>query len=192
MARPSKLSPEQWAEIERRLAAGEGASALAREFGVNPSQVTRRVTQQSQKVREVAKVVAQAQTALAELPPAQQYHALSLAEKLRSISSSMASGAELAAKNFHRLSSLANTELQKVDDADLPASETSLRVVAGLTKMANDAATTPINLLNANKERIKEDPPDPNAAPLSGVLVVPGLAGSSEEWAKQSHTKETT
>lgn len=187
MARPSKLSPEQWAEIERRIAGGEGVRELAKEFGISPGLISQKgFSKHAKRVQEVAHKVADAQTALAALPVHEQYTALNLADKLRSISNSMASGAELAAKNFHRLSSLANTELQKVDDADLPASEASLRVVAGLTKMANEAATTPINLLNANKDRLREDPPDPNAAPLSGVLVVPGLADNSEAWAAQS------
>ena len=35
MGRPSKLSPKQWAEVERRTAEGEGARALAREFGIS-------------------------------------------------------------------------------------------------------------------------------------------------------------
>lgn len=181
MARPSKLSPEQWTDIERRLSAGASPSALAKEFGVHPSQITRRVSQVSQKVRNVAHKVAEAQTALAELPPQQQYNALSLAEKLRSISNSMASGAELGAKNFHRLSALANTELQKVDDANLNASEASLRAVAVLTKMANDAASSPINLLAANKETVREinapKPEEEAPPPLRPQL-------SREEWLK--------
>lgn len=155
MARPSKLTPEQWEDIARRVAAGEKPADLAREFDVHPSQITRRVSQVSQNVRNVAQQLAHAQTALAELPVAQQYAAQSLAEKLRNISTSLASGAELGAKNFHRLSALANTELQKVDDADPGASEANLKNAAVLTKMANDAAATPINLLAANKDRIK-------------------------------------
>ena len=60
MGRKSKLTPEQWAEIERRLVAGERPSHLAKEFGVNPSQVTRRggkdgLAQKTQKIKEVAR-----------------------------------------------------------------------------------------------------------------------------------------
>lgn len=186
MARPSKLSPAQWQDVEKRLLAGEGASDLAREFGVHPSQITRRVSQVTQKVREVAQKVAIAQTALAELPVAQQYNALSLAEKLRSISNSLASGAELGAKNFHRLSALANTELQKVDDANPASSEGSLKAAAILTKMANDAAMTPINLLAANKETVKringEVEEEEAVEKPRGVLVVPGMMADTAAW----------
>lgn len=153
MARPSKLTPAQWAEIDRRLMDGEQASALAREFGINPSQITRRVSQVTQKVRNVAQSLAKAQTELAELPVAQQYAAVSLAEKLRSISNSLASAAELGAKTAHRLHSLANTEVNKVDDSDPlnPESMDALKGVSTLTKLANDSSQLAVNLLNANK-----------------------------------------
>jgi transposase-like protein len=179
MARPSKLSIEQWSEIERRLAAGEKASDLAREFGVNPSQITRRVTQQSQKVREVAQQVAKAQTALAELPPAQQYNALSLAAKLRSISDSLASAAELGAKTAHRLQALANTEVGKVDDVNPLQSVENLKGVSALTKLANDSASIALNLLAANKDTVKQiNTPEPE--PESLTPLRPQL--TREQW----------
>jgi hypothetical protein len=182
MARPSKLSPEQWAEIERRIVSGEVLRDLAKEFDVSPAAISRKgFTQQSKQVQAVAQQVAEAQTALAELPVAQQYTALSLASKLRNISDSLAAGAELGAKNFHRLSSLANTELQKVDDANPAGSESTLKVVAGLTKMANDAAASPLNLLAANKETVKElNMPKPEDEPLPPLR--PQV--SREEWLK--------
>lgn len=184
MARPSKLTPEQWADIERRLAANEKAADLAREYGVHSSQITRRVTQVSQKVRDVAQQVAQAQTALSSLAPAQQYNALALADKLRNISSSLASAAELGAKTAHRLHALANSEVVKVDDAD-PLSEQSLTALKGvgvLTKLANESASTALNLLAANKDRLKGDAPDPDAPPTSGVLAVPGMMSDAAAW----------
>jgi len=176
MARPSKLSPEQWREIERRHAAGEGASDLAREHGVHPSQITRRVTQVSQKVRNVAQSLAKAQSELAELPVAQQYAAISLADKLRSISSSLASAAELGAKTAHRLHALANAEVAKVDDAEPLQSLDALRGVGVLTKLANDSAQIAVGLLTANRETMREEARPPAAETAqSGVLMVPGV-----------------
>jgi hypothetical protein len=194
MARPSKLTPAQWSEVERRLLSGEGARALGREFGVSEGAIrqrfgtTTRVSTQSAQVQETAQKIADANLALEALPIAQRPIAMDLAELLRSTSLSLGRAAELGAKNSHRLQHLANTELQKVDDATPLSDEKSmvaLKNVAALTKMANDAAATPINLLAANKDRLKEDPPDPNAAPTSGVLVVPGLAADSASWAAQ-------
>lgn len=157
MARPSKLTPAQWEELDRRLAAGEGVRALAGEFGVSPATVSKRgVSKQSKQVAAVAKQVADAQTALAELPVAQQYSALSLAAKLRSISDSLASAAELGAKTSHRLQALANTEVGKVDDTNPLASADSLKGVMVLTRLANESASIALNLMAANKERVQD------------------------------------
>lgn len=182
MGRPSKLTPEQWAEVERRLAGGESASSLAREFGISHSQIARRVSHVSHKVRETAVKVAAAQTALAELPVAQQYSALSLAEKLRNISSSLASAAELGAKTSHRLQALANQQVGKVDDADPMASIAQLRDVGVLTKLANDSASIALNLLSANKEtvtKLNNAQPEEAAPPVRERL-------SLADW-KQAH-----
>ena len=155
MGRKSKLTTEQWSEIERRLSAGEGVRPLAREYGVDPSIISRRISQQSQQVRDVAQQLASAQTALAALPVPQQYNAISLAEKLRSISDNLAAAAQYGAQTAHRLSALANSEVAKVDDAEPLASVENLKGVAALTKLANESATIALNLLSANKEQIK-------------------------------------
>lgn len=171
MARPSKLSPEQWAEVERRAAAGEGVRALAREFGVDEAAIRRRVNPQTPQVRAVAEKLADAQTALAALPIPQQYIAVNLAEKLRNISQSLASAAELGAATAHRLHALANAEVSKVDDAEPLASLENLRSVGVLTKLANESATIPLNLLAANKETVKKLNDDPAAAVPKRVRV---------------------
>ncbi len=189
MARPSKLSPQQWQDIERRLSAGEGASELAREYEVHPSQITRRVSQVSQKVRNVAQNLAKAQTELAELPVPQQYAAVSLAEKLRAISVSLANAAELGAKTAHRLHALANAEVVKVDDADPLKSMDALKGVSVLTKLANDSSQIAVNLLNANRETVKEaNKPQVDEAP-AGVLVVPGVLNEAD-WEKMMAKQE--
>lgn len=156
MGRPSKLSPEQWAEVERRLAEGEPRRALAREFGVDESAIRARVSTQTPRIKAAAQKVVEARQALAELPVAQQYTALSLADKLRSISSSLAAAAELGAKTSHRLHSLANSEVAKVDDAEPMKQLDNLRNVGVLTKLANESAHVALNLLAANKDRVKQ------------------------------------
>lgn len=182
MARPSKLTPAQWAEVDRRLAEGEGVRALAAEFGVSPATISKRgVAKQSKRVQEIARQIADAQTALAELPPSQQYVALSLAEKLRSISQSLASAAELGAKTAHRLHALANSEVEKVDDADPLSTDsiTALKGVGVLTKLANDSASTALNLLAANKETIKrleDEGGEPEPGLPVGALSTEALA----------------
>ena len=101
---------------------------------------------------------------------------LSLAEKLRSISSSLASAAELGAKTSHRLHALANAEVAKVDDAEPLQSLDALRGVGVLTKLANDSAQIAVGLLTANRETMREEARPPAAETAqSGVLMVPGV-----------------
>lgn len=181
MARPSKLSPEQWAEVERRASEGESIRSLARSFGVDESSIRARVSPQTPRVKEVAQKVVEAREALATLPVPQQYVALSLADKLRSISTSLASAAELGAKTAHRLHSLANSQVAKVDDAEPMKSLGELRDVGVLTKLANDSANIAINLLAANRETVQKinAPAEPEEAkePLRQRVTL-------EEWKK--------
>lgn len=174
MARPSKLTPIQWAEIERRAAEGESLSSLAKEFGVGVSTVSARVSRVSETVRKVANQVAEAHTALATLPMRQQVQAMTLAEKLQNISSSLASAAEHGAATAHRLAALANSEVSKIDDAAVlnPASLDAMKGVAALTKLSNEAAATGLNLLAANKKRGEADPADPlDTTPVFNVTL---------------------
>lgn len=157
MARPSKLTPAQWNEVHRRLAEGEGVRKLAAEFGVSPATICKGgVSKQTERVQKVAQKLADAQTSLAELPVRQQHMAVNLADKLRNISTSLASAAELGAATAHRLNALANTEVAKVDDVNPLESIDNLKSVGVLTKLANESAHVALNLLNANKEAVKD------------------------------------
>jgi hypothetical protein len=82
--------------------------------------------------------------------------AVSLAERLRNISASLASAAELGSATAHRLHALANSEVAKVDDAEPMASLDSLRNVGVLTKLANESSHIALNLLASNKERMAQ------------------------------------
>ena len=151
MARPSKLTPDQWQELERKHLSGAGVSALAKEYGISPASVSVRVSKVSETIRNAAQKLADAQTTLAALPVAQQYTAVSLAEKMRSISNSLASAAELGAKTAHRLHALANAEVNKVDDAAPFDNVETLKGVSALTKLANDSSALALGLMSGNK-----------------------------------------
>lgn len=182
MGRPSKLSPAQWVEVERRLLAGETARALGKEFGISEAGIRKKfganqtISAQSSQVRTAAEKIADANNALEALPIAQRGVAIGLAEKLRNISSSLASAAELGARTAHRLQALANTEVAKVDDAEPLASADSLKGVMVLTKLANDSASIALNLLAANKETVQKlhDDTPPDFTPVVVELVAPG------------------
>jgi hypothetical protein len=174
MSRPPALTPQQQDEVRLRLAAGEGQRALAREYNVSEATI-RRLSSHSSRVRTVAEKVAEAQTALAALPIGQQHQALTLADKLRSISNSLAAAAELGAKTAHRLHALANSEVERVDDANPFGSIESLRNVGILTKLANESAATPLSLLAANKgfqpPSETDSPPSIDPAKLSSKAL---------------------
>jgi hypothetical protein len=170
MGRPSKLSPAQWTEIERRLAAGERAADLSREYKISQARISERVSKVSESVADAARKLAVAQTALDALPVAQQYQAMSLAEQLRTMSASLASAATLGAKTAHRLHALANAEVAKVDDADPLNSIESLKGVGVLTKLANESSALAVGLLNANKGQVSagdDDTPSIDVGSLS-------------------------
>ena len=156
MARPSKLKPEQWAEIDRRRLEGESRRSLAREFGISEAAIREREEKigRIETVQQVAAKIVDAERSLAALPVAAQVSAQNLADKLRNISASLASAAELGAKTSHRLQALANSQVAKVDDADPMKSIAELRDVGVLTKLANDSASIALNLLAANKDTV--------------------------------------
>jgi hypothetical protein len=164
MSRPPALTPAQQADVRRRLAAGEGVRPLAREFGVGVATINR-LAEHTERVRKVAEKVAAAQTALAELPPAHQHQALTLAEQLRKVSEDMAAAAVHAAGTARRLHSIASAQANKVNPDDPALSLDELRQVAALTKLANESAAIPLGLMSSNKDRMpSEPPPAPPAA----------------------------
>lgn len=171
MGRKSSLTAEQWIEVERRhLVDGVSINALATEFGVNESSIRRRI-----KPNKVAspsrksplhalaeeKVRLDAQTKrftaqIAELPYANQQIVSDLARKLANISEHLGSAAELSAASAHRLSRMANQQMDLVDDVNPMATANFLQAHAVLQKMANCAMEGPLKLLGANKDMIEE------------------------------------
>lgn len=157
MGRKSKLTSEQWADIDRRILENESIRALSREFGVSDSSIRERRDKlgKSKTVQEVAHKIVEAENSLAALPISAQVSARNLAARLLSISNSLACAAEHGAATSHRLNALANSEVAKVDDANPMASMESLRTVGVLTKLANESANIALNLLSANKDTVK-------------------------------------
>jgi DNA primase catalytic subunit len=170
MGRKSSLTPEQWVEVERRhLVDGESINALAAAYGVNESSIRRRLKANKaepgrksplhvlaeEKVRvdtESKRISAQ----IAELPYAKQMIVSDLARKLTNISEHIGSAAEISAASSHRLSMLANQQLDLVDDVNPLATAAQLKTFEVLQNMANGASQIPMNLLRANKDVIED------------------------------------
>lgn len=184
MGRPSKLSPDQWKEVERRALAGETLRSLAREFGVDEAAIRRRVSPHTPQVRRIAEKLADAQTELAALPVVQQYAALSLADELRQIATSLAGAARAGSDTAHRLAVVANKKVQDLKDSDpLDAKNLeTLKGVAALTKLANEAGAMGAGLLSAHKDRMK--PPQDEEGDGGPVLPTFNLTLTTQEQAK--------
>lgn len=157
MGRKSKLTEEQWAQIGKRLLAGEKHAALAKEFKVDRSAITRRFSHQVSAVKTVANQIVAADVALKSLPFAQQIQAVTLADELKAISTHLAGAAKFGAATAHRLAGIANAKVQEIDDAAPLSSESieALKGVSALTRLANDASNIGVNLLAANKDMVK-------------------------------------
>lgn len=154
--RPPALSVAQQEDVRTRLAAGESASAIAREFRVGEATI-RRLSANSARVREAAETLAHAQAVVAALPVPLQHQAVTLAEKLRAISDSMAAAAVSGADTAKTLHGIANTKARAAAEAIAAgkhdAATDELRAVAALTKIGNDAAAVPLGLISSNKDR---------------------------------------
>lgn len=156
--RPSKLTEKQWEEIAKRVVGGETLSALSKEFGVSKAAISERTGNRSKIVKAAASLIVQTDKALNSLSISERFSAHSLADRLKAISGHLAGAAEFGAATAHRLSGIAHGKVQEIDDAD-PLDESSmesLKGIAVLTRMANDASDIGINLLKANKETVDD------------------------------------
>jgi hypothetical protein len=136
------------------LLEGESGRALAEEFGVSETAIRKKVSSQVSEIKTVANQIATAQTALSKLPISSQISAQTLAQRLMSISNHLASAADYGAATAHRLAGIAHMKVAEIDDA-APLTEDSvqsLKGIAVLSRMANEASEIGVNLLRANKD----------------------------------------
>lgn len=172
MGRKSVLTPEQWAEIERRhLIDGESVNSLAKEFGVNEGTIRKKINPNSSERKgaekplwelaeakiEADRRVRDISDEIATLPISRQKIVNDLATKLTNISGHLASAAEYGAATAHRLAGIAHAKAQEIDDAQPLSDESivSLKGIAALTKLANESSEIGVNLLRANKDEIE-------------------------------------
>lgn len=168
MGRPSKLTEAQWALIQKRMLDGESRRALAKEFGLAESTIRERLSAQVAEIKDVATRIVATERALTSLPLSAQVVAHNLAARLRSISDHLAGAADHGAAIAHRLSGIAAAQVQLIDDADPLCAESieTLKGVSALTRLSNDASTIGMNLLAANKDRVREGERKPVPAGL--------------------------
>ena len=151
MGRKSKLTEKQWHEIERRRLNGETFRALAKEFKVSESALRERISAQAEKIKDVANQLVSAEKALSSLPISAQISAQNYAARIRAMEDNLLGAASNGAATAHRLSALANSEVQKINDAEPLRSAEAIKGVAAMTSLANQSAKIAIDLMAASK-----------------------------------------
>lgn len=155
MARKSKLTEHQWDEIlDKHLKQGISYSALAREYGLSETAVRKRISSNAKKIKDVANQIVKAETSYEELPLSSREKVRSLAEMLKATSRALAGAAECGAETAHRLTKIASKQTEMLNE-EVPDIE-QLKVVAALTKTANEAAVIPLGLVKANSGMVAD------------------------------------
>lgn len=155
MAGKSKLTEYQWAEVEKCLLDGETQEVVSKRFGISRRALAGKMGSRVKAIQDVATQMVDARKTLEVMPIASQINAQTLINRLMNISDHMTSAAEYSARNAHKLSRLATDHLESVDSDTLLNDPNTLRVVTGLTTMANEASKIPLGLINASKEQMQ-------------------------------------
>ena len=167
MARPSKLTPMQWETVYSRLMKGEKAADLAREYGMTKGRISQQFAQRCATVRETAEKLAQVELEVGRMTLTDQIMTRTLADELRAVSNHLVSAAKYGAQVAHRLSGIAASQADLVDDGDPSKSTKELQNIAVLQKIANSSAEVGLKLLGANRELPEDEPPPAKTPQLS-------------------------
>lgn len=154
MGRKSRLTDEQWQDIERRILEGESTRSVAKEYNITEGAVRSKISTQIKDVKTAANQILKTKQLLNALPISTQIKANNLADKLMMISNHLASAAEYGAMTAHKLAGMANAQAEMIDDSNPFATVENMKAVNALTSMANEAGKTAISLLNTNKEQV--------------------------------------
>ena len=153
MGRPSKLDQRQWAEIGRRLAAGERMADLSKEFKISMTTLKERFSKRVSVIREAAVALAEAEVTIERLPISDQISARTLADRLKGMQSDYLDAASMglqASRNLQRLA------LQKSQDLGSAPQPDDIRMLNAIGDTTNKLAQMGTNLLQAHKESTKE------------------------------------
>lgn len=150
MARPSKLTEQEWQTVLQRVMAGEPVRALAREYDIAEGAIRQRVKTQKETIISSAKQIVTAERKIQELPIYAQSVAIDYISALRAITSDLTKAAATGASNAARLQAIAAVQLDRVSDPETPDLD-ALRTVNAVTQTANLAAKLGVDLIAANK-----------------------------------------
>lgn len=159
--RPPKFTPDELAQIDELIDVGEPLANIAKRFNCSASFVYQRTRGYDRtQIQNIAADFVRAERVVLSLTPDQQRRAWNLVQHMREISTNLMNAAVSQSATAYRLSAIANAEAQKIDDADPESSVETIKMVSALTKTANESASIPLALINANREAIKESAKD--------------------------------
>lgn len=188
MGRKAALTADQLLEAERRhLVDGESIRSLAKAYDVdektlrikiNPQKSAQEKSGKSLSALAIEKLAAEKQNAaitaeISALPAGRQIIVSDLMRKFESISEHMTTGAELNAETYSLLSAAANQSAKQAR-TDVPENFTiHMNKAADILAVANEAARTPMGLIVAHKDAVRDNlkrpPPESQGADLSNL-----------------------
>ena len=149
--RPSKLDDRSRSEIGRRLALGEKASGLAKEFGLSRSRFSELFSEHGPKIRDVAERLASVEVEVASLPISEQVSVRTLADQLKDLGQSLLKTATLNSQTAEIMAGRARKAASALPDD--PTLE-DLRLPGAFIEVANKASNLTISLVSKNQETV--------------------------------------
>ena len=119
MARKSRLTEIQWAEIEHRNLYGESIRSLAKEYCLDESAVRKQISTHVKIYKDIANQIAETQLALGELPISTQIGIQNYAQKLFSIAANLGDAAVSGSEVAKRVSESAKCHVETLADEEL-------------------------------------------------------------------------
>ena len=148
MGRPSKLTEHQREEAIRRAAKGDSVSSIARDMGVHHSQISRIVSHKVEKITLLATTLANTEVEISHMGRAEQIAVRSMADQMKTTSTSLAAAAVNGAQINERLTGLAVKRLGTITEDSSPE---DLKPIAAMVATGNEASKTALALVNANR-----------------------------------------
>jgi hypothetical protein len=182
MARPNKLSPEQFQQAATRFAKGEAMRDIAKDFHVTPNTLRNMgVIEESEIIKSAAKQVVKANAAIDCLPVIEQEGVLTLAQMLMDVSTHLGSAARFSSMSANTFARMANAEIIKIDSTiPLADQREVMGTISDLQGMATHAASIPLNLLRANKDFVDEQNRKPAAGQREKLVSIDPVEASRE------------
>lgn len=157
MGRKSVLTEKQWNEAKERILKGENRGAVAKSYGISYNALKKHFGSEIEQIKAVANQVIEAEQAFYALPIGSQISSQNLINELRAVSFHLVGAAKNSAMTAHRLSGIANMQVDKIDDARPMDNEEAITAITTFTKMANESSKIGLDLLKANKEGMSEE-----------------------------------